>query len=56
MLVTLKEILKIAEEKKIAVGAELFQDADWELMGLLPQANTGVEGVWNGRMLEVTLI
>jgi len=42
--------------KKIAIGAELFQDADWELMGLLPQANTGTEGVWNGRMLEVTLI
>lgn len=41
--------------KKIAVGAELFQDANWELMGLLPQANTGAEGVWTGRFLEVTL-
>ena len=44
------------EGKKIAVGAELFQDADWQLMGVLPQGNTGAEGVWTGRMLEVTLL
>ena len=41
--------------KKVSVGAIVYQDADWMLMSALPQANSGVEGSWTGKLLEVEL-
>ena len=41
--------------KNIGVGAIIYQDANWMLMGALPQSNA-VEGQWNGKYLDVTLL
>ena len=52
-----RSFLGVSESgRKISVGVELYQDADWELIGLLPQANTGTEGSWTSKQLEVTLL